>query len=245
MKKTIARLANELGYAVLPKWRMDNLPIATRLRKIFSFYRIDAVIDVGANEGQYRDFLRLEVGFDGRIDSFEPLPGLAEHLIQRAAREDAKWTIHACALGAEVGAMSINIMRGSVLNSFHKPVVTGKASLDAKNIVIGTMTVPVSTLDSEFSGGDLGRTYLKLDTQGFDLEVLRGGTQAVSHIPALQTEVSFQPLYEQMPDYRTSITAFESHGFSVADFFLVSADNMHRAMEFDCVMVRPKDATPT
>jgi Methyltransferase FkbM domain len=59
---------------------------------------------------------------------------------------------------------------------------------------------------------DLRRTYLKLDTQGFDLEVLRGGAQVISTLPALQTEVSFHPFYEGMPDYKMAIAAFETYG---------------------------------
>jgi hypothetical protein len=108
------------------------------------------------------------------------------------------------------------------------------------NKVVGTAVVPVSTLDAEFDGKgtNLHRVYLKLDTQGFDLEVLRGGKRAISAIPALQTELSFRPFYNNMPDYKTAISAFESYGFAVADMFLVCIDDTRRAMEFDCIMVR-------
>ena len=99
--------------------------------------------------------------------------------------------------------------------------------------------VPLRTLNSEFAGNsDLKRTYLKLDTQGFDLEVVAGGVNTVSQLPALQTEISFKALYECMPDYKRSIGEFERRGFSVADMFLVSTDDEYRAVEFDCIMVR-------
>ena len=58
--------------------------MAERLRKIFAANRIDTVIDVGANKGQYRDFLRHHVGFRGSIVSFEPLPEFAASLKAKA-----------------------------------------------------------------------------------------------------------------------------------------------------------------
>ena len=212
------------------------MAIATRLRQIFADYEIETVIDVGANQGQYRSFLRYQVGFKGRIESFEPIPELVEQLKRRAARDDPKWSIHPWALGAEPGDLTLNITRASTLSSFHKPIRIEVRNAD----VVATTVVPVRTLDAEFAASevDLRRTYLKLDTQGFDLEVLRGGAQVISTFPALQTEVSFHPFYEGMPDYKMAIAAFETYGFVVADFFLVAKDTRHRAREFDCLMVR-------
>jgi hypothetical protein len=54
LKDLATRLATTLGYTVLPKWRLAQLPMAERLRKIFAANRIDTVIDVSANKGQYR-----------------------------------------------------------------------------------------------------------------------------------------------------------------------------------------------
>jgi hypothetical protein len=85
----------------------------------------------------------------------------------------------------------------------------------------------------------LRHTFLKLDAQGFDLEVLKGGKKSIMEIPAVQTEVSFKPLYDKMPGYKESIAAFGRYGFVVADFFLVASDSKHAAMEFDALMVRP------
>ena len=106
--------------------------------------------------------------------------------------------------------------------------------------MVNTTIVPVSTLDAEFAatGVDLSRAFLKLDTQGFDLEVLRGGAGVVASVRALQAEVSFKPIYEGIPDYKEAIAAFEKKGFEVADFFLVSTDGRNGAVEFDCLMVR-------
>ena len=189
---------------MLPHWRCPRFAIANRLRHIFVHFGIDTVIDVGAHEGEYGDFLRREVGFKGAIVSFEPVPEFATRLKAHAA-SDRLWTVHPCALGRKPGEMAINVMVGPRYSSFRSPLRVEIPLHDDRNTIVKTITVPLTTLDAEFARmPDLRRTYLKLDTRGFDLEVLAGGQRTVSEIPALQTEISFKALYEEAP---------EQHGF--------------------------------
>lgn len=233
--RALEHAADRLGYAVIPKWRLQSLPLARTLQRLFADKGIQTVIDVGANLGQFRDFLRAQVGFTGHIESFEPTPELAAKLEQRAA-SDPNWTIHACALGHKSGSMMLNLMKLSVFNSFHVPVP--RPGLN-DNIIVNHIEVPVCTLNAIFGDREgLDRTYLKIDAQGFDLEILTGGDAVVSKIPALQTEISFAPIYEGVPGYARSIEAFEGHGFAVKDLFLVVADSRGVALEFDCIMIR-------
>jgi FkbM family methyltransferase len=231
-----------LGHLVAPKLLRgihgSNLAMALKVRHLFEVLRIETVIDVGANQGQFHKFLRQRVNFKGQIESFEPLPELVEKL-QTEARNDDKWRIHPCALGAEPGEMTINVMTQTELSSFRRPISIDDEKFDRVNTITRSLPVAVETLDRVFAGSaGLGRTYLKLDTQGFDLEVVKGGPQTIGYIPALQTEVSIRPLYAEMPDYREAIARFESLGFAIADLFLVSSDEAHRAIEFDCIMIR-------
>ncbi len=210
--------------------------MANCLRRIFTSRQIATVIDVGANRGQFRRFLRDQVEFDGRIVSFEPVSELAASL-RAQARSDGKWLVRDCALGATVGESTLNIMASSVFSSFLEPLPG--PSFDAGNTVARTERVAVSTLDAEFPDPAVLRTaYLKLDTQGFDLEVMKGGRLASRFIPALQTEVSFQPVYEKMPDYVQALAEFGRYGFTVSDMFLVNPNDAGVAIEFDCIMVR-------
>lgn len=234
----IRGIAAAVGYEACPRWAAGDWSSARRLRYLLDTLGIVRVLDIGANAGGFRDHLRDTVGFTGPIHSFEPDPGLAAHCIARArVKRDAAWTVSAIALGAEPGTLTLNRMRQSVYNSFLQPMDRPE---HPGNTVVERIEVEVRTLDGVLPElGDLSRSFVKIDTQGFDLEVLKGGRQAFSRVPLVQTEISFRGIYQGMPGYVASLNAFAEAGFEVADMFLVSAlERQIAATEFDCILVR-------
>lgn len=91
--RIIAKLFEKFGYRITPIWREEGLALEQHLVELFDHYRITTVFDVGANSGQYRDFLRQRVGFCGTIHSYEPQPNLANSMKERG-RLDPEWHIH-------------------------------------------------------------------------------------------------------------------------------------------------------
>ena len=182
---------------------------------------IDCVFDVGANRGQYGDLLR-DIGYQGTIISFEPVKELFEELSLRAAARPP-WKAFHYALGATDGEASINVNQDSVLSSF----LTVQDNLEEcpNSRAIRSETVQVRRLDTIFadtlSGLSPKNLHLKLDTQGFDLEALKGAEGVLSRFGSAQSEVSFVPVYKNMPDYIESLQAFQACGFGVADFMPV------------------------
>jgi FkbM family methyltransferase len=240
-KRMIKGAAAAAGYEAIEQWRVTFLPIASKVATLLDHYGVTDVLDIGANSGQYRDFLRREVGFAGRIYSFEPDPDLSSSLMRRAQSEDPDWSIFPVALGRTSGARVLNRMASSPFNSFLKPVERLPPAVAKDTAVIDTCPVEVRRLD-DFAGelGDLRRTFVKIDTQGFDLEVLAGGRNVIGKVPVLQTEISVRAVYRGMPTFGEALASFQSEGLFVSDLFLVFADEDHRAFEFDCLMVRPK-----
>jgi FkbM family methyltransferase len=149
MNEFFKKLFFELTTSKLSDVQLRDLAFAGRLRRLFDEHRIDTVFDVGANAGQFRDFLRKKVGFKGQIESFEPVPDLATQLMTRA-ENDAHWKIHACALGAETGQKAINVTANTVFSSFRKPIATGSHQ-DQMNKVEKTVLVPIATIDTMFN----------------------------------------------------------------------------------------------
>lgn len=244
-KKIVAGLAKLLGYSIIPTWRLESREFAEHLASIFERYAITTVFDVGANIGQYRDFLRQQVGFSGKILSFEPQPQLAKFLQQRqAADHDHGWEIHNLALGSSKGELALNVMARDSFSSFRQPVMGEANAFSASNTIIGSVVVQVRRLDDFFPATAIkGQScYLKIDTQGFDLEVLRGAPELLKMTRALQFELAIQRLYADVPHYREMLEIVESMGFQISGLFPVSTDENLRAVELDCVMVQiPKN----
>ncbi|KAB2927592.1 MAG: FkbM family methyltransferase [Dechloromonas sp.] len=239
----VTGFAEKMGYSIIPKWRLENRELAQHLGRIFERYSVSTVFDVGANAGQYHDFLRQQVGFTGRVYSFEPQPHLVNALQQRQISDPA-WEILNFALGSHNSELALNVMARDTFSSFRQPLVGASEGFAASNTVVGTVTVPVRRLDDLFANHVMAdqSCYLKVDTQGFDLEVLRGAPELLKTIKALQFELPIQQLYAEVPPYREILETVEAMGFRISGFFPISMDEDMKAVEFDCVMVRAGDS---
>jgi FkbM family methyltransferase len=217
------------------------------LRDLLASRKIDCVLDVGANVGQYRDFLRDRVLFDGPIVSFEPV-GRHIEILRARAREDRDWHVEGYALGSRSGAMPINVMASDQFSSFLEPDNTRVSEYGELNIPHRTEVVAVRTLDQILPvlRRQLGfsRPYLKIDTQGFDIEVLHGAEGSLPSISALQTEASVIGIYKSMPSYIDTIRYLNERGFEITGLYPISRDRNLRLVEFDCVMINAATAAP-
>lgn len=244
IRSALQSIARGIGCELIPHWRLTNWELSTHLAKLFAQYEIDVVLDVGANRGQYRDFLRDEVGFAGHIVSFEPMSALAAVLRERA-RADSRWRVYHCAVGRAPGTLPLNVMRDDSLSSFRRPDGSHvRDDLDAQNTVVRVEEVAVRTLDElwpEITAAlRVARPYLKMDTQGFDLEVVAGAGSALGQVVALQSEVAFRALYAAAPNYLDSISQLQAAGFEITGIFSVSRDAELRVIESDCVMLNAR-----
>lgn len=170
-------------------------PYPVRIAATLAYLGADAVLDVGANIGQYASALRAS-GYRATIVSCEPLSDAFEHLRRRAAR-DPRWAVVRTAVGAAPGEAEIKVSA----NSFSSSLLTmTQAHLEAApgSEQIGTETVPVTTVADLVAARDLDpdRTLLKIDTQGYEAQVLDGAGPLVGRLAAISLELSFVALYD-------------------------------------------------
>ncbi|MGI6415804.1 MAG: FkbM family methyltransferase [Thermoguttaceae bacterium] len=240
IKHWLAQRMRTLGYTIIPNWQLANFSQAEYLVQLFGLLEVDCVLDVGANSGQYHDFLRHHVGYAGTVVSFEPVPTLGQHLQERAQGR-RNWLIEPYALGTQRGRALLNVMVSDRFSSFLAPSHTGTDMFLNSNRVEQQVEVEVHTLDEVFPQlqEHIGfqRPYLKLDTQGFDLAVLEGAASSLPEIVALQTEASVTPIYEGAPDFATVIRHLENQGFLLSGIFANNPDHFPRMIEFDCHMI--------
>lgn len=91
----------------------------------------------------------------------------------------------------------------------------------------------------------VSRPFLKLDTQGYDIEVFQGAGHHIHDLVGLQCELSLIPLYEGMPTIEDALAVFRAAGFDATGFFPVAVENATaRLLEVDCVMIRPQSLPP-
>jgi FkbM family methyltransferase len=217
----------------------NMITLRHNLAEVLRRYRIDTVLDVGANEGQFAEMLRQGADFRGTIHSFEPASRPFTKLMSRAA-SDSDWHVHRLALGRSAGEVTLNLSEHSTFSSLLRPNVFGTETFrDIR--VVNREQVPMSTVDSfveeHFAGRD-ARILLKMDTQGFDLEVFEGAGKSISRICALISELSLMPIYEGMPRYAEMLETYENSGFAVCGVFPVSRTSDLALIEVDCLMVR-------
>jgi FkbM family methyltransferase len=243
----VAGLGRRIGLEIIPSWRLTNRELALHLQEVFDVYGVDAVLDVGANEGQFQSLLRADVGFTGRIVSFEPVAELGKKLNADALNDEA-WTIHTCALGSFDGEQPLNVTHALVMSSFLQPRVEAPHPRIAElSVVVRQENVSVRRLDTLWpqlwNGREPRRPFLKIDTQGWDLEVLEGATGVLASVPALLTELSVLPIYTDQPGYRVMLDRIQALGFALSGIFPVVRDRGCRLIEMDCVFVNERLAS--
>ncbi len=240
VKDSVLKVSRSFGYDIVPLREMKERDFALHLGALLDHLKIDCVLDVGANVGQYHDFLRNKVLYEGTIVSFEPVSRHVEFLRERA-RADKDWHIEGYALGAKDGSLPINVMVSDQFSSFLQPDNSRVRDYDGLNVPCHVENVTVRTLDvvlpvlQERLGFE--RPYLKLDTQGFDIEVLQGARESLPAVRALLTEASVIGIYKGMPGYMDTIRYLDERGFDITGLYPVSRDSSLRLVEFDCVMI--------
>jgi FkbM family methyltransferase len=158
---------------------------------------VNVVFDIGANSGQYSAGLR-NAGFEGRIVSFEPLSQPFAALQSRASK-DPLWECRQDALGDTDGTIVINVAGNSAESSSVLPMLQRHQDAYPPANYVATEEVPIRRLDTVAPEilGPTDKSFLKIDVQGFEKQVLAGGDSTVKNrCEGLQIELSFVPLYD-------------------------------------------------
>lgn len=238
-RRVLPRLTYREGMALVPASAAHEWPERMCLKRLLSRLKVDCVLDVGANLGQYAAELRM-IGFKGLVISFEPTPSLHAQ-IAKWSKSHPNWITLDVALGKESGTLPLNIMEVSVLNSFHQPSTAETASFAPVNNVVETVDVRVETLNELLpklqDQYGFKRPFLKMDTQGHDIDVFDGASEVLDRIVGLQSEVSVKRIYKDTLHWTDAIAHYEEGGFDLAGLYKVNPGDAE-LVELNCFMVR-------
>jgi FkbM family methyltransferase len=212
---------------------------ANEVGRLLSFLKIDCIFDVGANVGQFAEHLRHS-RYTGRIISFEPLIEEWEKLNLAAANDDA-WIVHPrCAVGEREGDVIINVAgnsySSSLLNMLERHVRSAPGSQ-----YIGQQTTKLIRLASVFDQYVRldENVLIKIDTQGYEKQVLNGCDEVLDKVRAIYIELSLTPLYEGQELWRYFVDRLEERGFNVWNIQPGFSDqDSGRTLQIEAVFVR-------
>ena len=221
MKTLLKRVLAQCGVSVhrLPAGVVTGQDLARDLSLVMGQKPNPCCIDVGANDGGTIDLLHRCLN-SPQIFAFEPNPTIFAALQSKHGQTSGVRLIHA-GLGDTVGTLTLQLFANHTLNSFLPLSQNGRTRLDASEAP-QSATVPVLRLDDFAAGEKLEAIeLLKVDTQGFELHVLRGAENlfAQQRIRAVLIELNFADLYVGQAAATDVIAFLRARGLHLVDFY--------------------------
>lgn len=173
---------------------------------------IKNILDIGANVGMFAQDVRSRFP-NATVYAFEPLPYCYTKLLE-TMRGDANFHSWNVALGSAPGTVTMD------QSSFHPSSSIRSMSalhkeLYPKSAELTSVSVEVARLDDLMRTVDLtGPTLIKMDVQGYEDEVIKGGKETIRRASILIIETSFVPLYEGQPLFDDIYRSVQELGFS-------------------------------
>lgn len=198
--------------------------------------RIETVIDVGAAHGTPALYRRFP---DARLLLVDPLEEHEEAL--RIVLESRIGSYDLCALGRVSGEVVINVVPNSIERSsiLERTPLTALNEQDAEGS--GVRTVALRTLDEVVADhGVPGPFGVKIDTEGFELEVLLGAGKTLAASQWLAIEVSIGRRFEGSYEFVDLVNVLDDHGFRLDNIMKVARKG-HQARYADMLFVRRED----
>jgi FkbM family methyltransferase len=175
------------------------------------------VVDVGCRWGFAERFLSEECqksfkifGFDPDVKECTRLQESYKHL------PDGYVTCVPIGLAGSSGIRNLYLTKEPACSSLYPPnqfLVENYSALDCISLQ-KVVTTQVTTLDTWTQEVNLQNiSYLKIDTQGSELEILKGGDSIISSARCIDIEVEFNPIYEGQTLFGETDTYLRSKGF--------------------------------
>jgi FkbM family methyltransferase len=189
------------------------------------------IIDVGANSGQSIELFR-ELWSRSIVHSFEPSAKLFETLTRRFL--DDHIHLNNLGMGSEPSKGTLLLNQKSGLNSLLEMSKEEENRFKDKK-VIGTEDIIIETVDNYVEKNKIEHIHLlKTDTQGFDLEVLKGAQQSVANkrISNVLIEINFISMYQNQGKSTDIINYLFSNGFGLVALYEISRSKQSKSIDW-------------
>jgi FkbM family methyltransferase len=211
LKKTLRSVVNRTGFDVV---RLHSSPRRTLLGLVGHEFR--SVIDVGANKGQFAKEISALFPH-AQLFCFEPLEEPFRALSEWAGLQGGRVRCYKTALGESEGVVTMQE------HSDHSPSSSLLATTETcqelypQTRAAQSTSIRIATMD-EVLADELPKIprdiLLKLDVQGFEDRVIRGGRGVLSQCHAVILEVCVAPLYQAQANFQVLNNLLYEAGFS-------------------------------
>ena len=217
-RNLLNRLLIPVGYELKHTRGLGTHPRRDMARLVSDGSRV-VVFDVGANEGD------TATGFkrwfpDCEIHAFEPDPAAYGTLKERMRRYP-RVELNNVAVGSACGSQTFKLYTSSQLNSFLDPAESWTGRVEDE------LSVGVTDLDSYCDATGVEYiSILKTDTQGYELEVLKGaqGLMADNRIHMIFVEIIFSKMYDKQAHFLELMQYLVGNRFSLVAFYKFHED---------------------
>ena len=223
----------------LPQNPVERVNELSFLKSLLQQLQIDCVLDVGANRGQFAQELR-KIGYQGRIVSFEPLRAEFQTM-SKLMQGDKNWLGFNMAMGDADEQKDIIISGNTLYTSFLEPAFETQ-HIESQNVQVRRLDTFLPEVLPELQAS---RVFLKMDTQGYDLRVFAGASGVKGCIRGIESELSIQPIYQDMPHYLEALRVYEAAGFELFNLSVVNRIESGGLLELNCFMRRPEQTVST
>jgi FkbM family methyltransferase len=190
------------------------------------------LFDVGANIGGTVKAMRSYFPA-AQIHAFEPSPTTFSTLCRNCAA-DPQTKLMNCAVGSQAGVLALLENERPQNSSFYAmgPFCTGA--------VRGETQVEVVTIDQYCRTGGIERIdLLKSDTQGYELEVLKGAAEMIraGRVKMIYLEMIFSDMYAGMPRFDELFRHLIDAGFELVTFYKMHFTSEQKASYTDALFI--------
>jgi FkbM family methyltransferase len=236
VKQFIKSVLNSLGLDVRrQKFNPDHTLLG--LRKL----PIKTVIDVGANTGQFAKYIS-HLFPDADVICFEPLPAPFRELDTWARRDKRVRAINVAIGESEMEtdmfyhvdhSTSSSLLASTDVNQHLYPFIQQQVKVPVRVTTLDTALNPLGV-------SIVPDILIKLDAQGYEDRILKGGRTLFSHAAACIVEVSVDRLYKGQAGFKDLVVMLDGYGFEyIGNLFQAYAEDGH-VIFFDAVFLGQK-----
>lgn len=198
--------------------------------------KCNTIVDVGANKGQF-SLLARNCFPDAKIYSFEPLSEPANKF-RCVFKDDKNMQLYNLAIGSEKINTNIHVSKSDDSSSL-LPITSQQSRLFPGTEEDYMATIEVDLLDNYIDEKILiSPSLLKIDVQGYELEVLNGSKSLLGVFDYVYVECSFIELYEEQPLVDDVLRLLNSENYSLSGVYNLSYDSSGICVQGDFLFSR-------